>query len=79
MEEIAERAEVSKATFFRYFSSKGEVITGTEDAGDVEVLHAGTAADPGRAEGVPGHLPGGRGPADRLLRDRGGPAGRVPA
>jgi AcrR family transcriptional regulator len=28
VDEIAERAEVSKATFFRYFSTKGEVVFG---------------------------------------------------
>ena len=32
VDEIAERAEVSKATFFRYFGTKGEVIFG--DTGD---------------------------------------------
>ncbi len=32
VDQIAERAEVSKATFFRYFGTKGEVILG--DAGD---------------------------------------------
>ena len=30
MDEIAERAEVSKATFFRYFATKGDVIFTSE-------------------------------------------------
>jgi AcrR family transcriptional regulator len=30
VDQIAERAEISKATFFRYFASKGEVIVGGE-------------------------------------------------
>jgi AcrR family transcriptional regulator len=40
VDEIAERAEVSKATFFRYFATKGEVIFSEEGYGQEELRSA---------------------------------------
>lgn len=40
VDEIAERAEVSKATFFRYFATKGEVIFSQEGYHQGELRHA---------------------------------------
>jgi AcrR family transcriptional regulator len=40
VDEIAERAEVSKATFFRYFGTKGDVIFGNDGYENEDLRHA---------------------------------------
>jgi AcrR family transcriptional regulator len=47
VDEIAERAEVSKATFFRYFATKGEVVFGRGDDGHDDLRAAIVARPPG--------------------------------
>jgi AcrR family transcriptional regulator len=50
VDQIAERAEVSKATFFRYFATKGEVIFGRERDQHLDLQEAIVGRPPSEAD-----------------------------